>query len=188
MTEFCICVTRSVPQLRVKSIYNKKSHTYRYIAIEPITIQFFPLQVRNKPHEGIMYVHLFLGLLAWLWTVFFLSRVPPASTRSRFIQQADAARATEQQKTTSVRVFGKGNLEEKKESNTKHWNLARDQDHLERVSLQLKDKIVWSAQETLARECWDLLEIDEHEKNQWSRGPQGIPIGREWKVIHVNMR
>jgi hypothetical protein len=33
------------------------------------TVYVSPLQVKNKPHEGVMNVHLFLGLLAWLGTV-----------------------------------------------------------------------------------------------------------------------
>jgi hypothetical protein len=43
---------------------NTKQYIKRKYCIN--AVYFSPLQVENKPCEGVMNVHLFLGLLAWL--------------------------------------------------------------------------------------------------------------------------
>jgi hypothetical protein len=39
------------------------------------TVDFSPLQVKNKPSEEVMNVRLFLGLLAWLRTGLLLGNI-----------------------------------------------------------------------------------------------------------------
>jgi hypothetical protein len=47
---------------------NKPTHTHIYVydALYIIMYIYNPSSGKNKPHEGITNVHLFLGLLAWL--------------------------------------------------------------------------------------------------------------------------